>query len=597
MNTTVLINGHRRTKLDVSDRLVQFGDGLFETCIVNKGQLLFWQAHFARLTKGAKALQIKPIDEQLWIRDIAKALRISKLEHAVVKIILSRGQSQRGYGFDSNIQPTQVVIVSPMPKNLPNAYQLSTCQSGYAVNQNLANIKHCNRLEQILARMNMNTNECLMLDDSGAVISVTQGNIYAIKDGVLLTPSLEECGILGTRRLVVLSLAKDLGLVSNVGRLTLQDLYEADEVFITNSVIGIKPVDKIHEKSLTKHTHTQQLIKAYDRESFKKKNSLLLKPKKRFVKLLAALVAIIGVLLYHWGSSVKTTQSLVYHLPKGATIYSTAQTLNQQGLINSKAFMIVAAKLLGVDTQLKSGYYDITTDMNLVELLKNFSNAKIAQRNVVLIEGKTIQDYYQQLNDTGALTSNGSFKQTMKIANINAPYEGYFWPDTYRINYGDSVASVLSRAHKKMQEKLHLLWQQRDPNLRLGTAHEALVLASLIEKETAHHQEKTRIAGVFMNRLQKNMRLQTDPSVIYALGDQYQGKLSKQDLKFASPYNTYRNHGLPPGAIGSVGESSLHAAFYPEQVDDLYFVSKKDGSHAFSKTYKEHKIKIKKYLK
>ena len=597
MSTTVLINGHRRTKLDVSDRLVQFGDGVFETCIVKKGQLLFWQAHFSRLTKGAQTLKINLVDEKLWINDISKALRISKLDQAVVKIILSRGQSQRGYGFDSSIQPTRVVIVSPMPKNLPNAYQLSTCQSGYSINQNLANIKHCNRLEQILARTNMSTNECLMLDDSDSVISVTQGNIYAIKDSVLLTPSLAECGISGTRRSVVLSLAKDLGLTLNIGRLTLQDLYAADEVFITNSVIGIKPVDKIHEKSFTQHTQTQRLIKAYDQQSLKKKNLLLLKPKKRFVKWFATLIVIISVLIYYWGSSVKTTQSLVYHLPKGATIYSTAQTLDQQGLINSKTFMIVVAKLLGVDTKLKSGYYDVTTDMSVVELLKDFSDAKIAQRNVVLIEGKTIQDYYQQLNDMDVLTSNGSFKKTMQVANIDAPYEGYFWPDTYRINYGDSVASVLSRAHKKMQEKLHLLWQQRDPNLKLGTVHEALVLASLIEKETAHHQEKARISGVFMNRLQKNMRLQTDPSVIYALGDQYQGRLSKQDLKHSSPYNTYRNHGLPPGAIGSVGEHSLRAAFHPEQVDDLYFVSKKDGSHAFSKTYKEHKIKIKKYLK
>ena len=235
--------------------------------------------------------------------------------------------------------------------------------------------------------------------------------------------------------------------------------------------------------------------------------------------------------------------------------------------------------------------------MSVTTLLDNFANAQVAKRKVVLVEGETIAHYYQQLNEMDGLKSSGSFEETMQAAGIKPPYEGYFWPDTYQINYGDSVASVFKRAHQKMQKKLQGFWQSRRTDLPFSSAHEALVLASLIEKETAHHQEKAKIAGVFIHRLEKKMRLQTDPSVIYALGAQYQGRLTKQDLKFSSPYNTYRNHGLPPGAIGSVGQSSLHAAFHPERVDDLYFVSKKDGTHAFSKTYKEHKIKIKKYLK
>jgi len=144
---------------------------------------------------------------------------------------------------------------------------------------------------------------------------------------------------------------------------------------------------------------------------------------------------------------------------------------------------------------------------------------------------------------------------------------------------------------------LNTEWQGRAKNLNLKTAHEALVLASLIEKETAHNQEKSQIAGVFMRRLQKGMRLQTDPTVVYALGSRYRGSLSKQDLKVNSPYNTYRNKGLPPTAIGSVGQSSLHAAMHPAAGDTLYFVAKKDGTHAFAKTYKQHRLNIKKYLK
>ena len=597
MNKVVLINGKKQTKLSVFNRLTQFGDGLFETCLVKEGRLLLWDKHFARLDKGRVQLKINPISEKQWLKDIAKALSIAKLNQAVVKVMLSRGESKRGYGFEADIDPTRIIIVSAVPKKMLSQYTLTTCQSGYATNQLLSSIKHCNRLEQVLARADMHSDECIMLDDNGYVISVTQGNIFALKSGVLLTPGLDECGIEGTRRSIVLKIADDLGFQVNVGAITLQELYECDEVFITNSVIGIKPITKINDKVFTQQQATQEIAHAFNHYVSKRKNAVLLKPKKPYFKVLLTSITALILAWAYWANMIKTVESFVYQLPKGANITSTAADLKRYGLIHSSYFVVSAAKVLGLESQLKSGHYDIYPNMGVIELLENFSSAKVANRNITLIEGETISHYYQQLLNTKSLKSSGSLDETMRLTGIKKPYEGYFWPDTYQINYGDSVASVFKRAHQMMQERLGVEWQGRDKALNLKNADEALVLASLIEKETAHNKEKSKIAGVLMRRLKKGMRLQTDPSVVYALGSRYKGSLSKQDLKFNSPYNTYRHKGLPPTAIGSVGQASLRAAMHPASGDTLYFVAKKDGSHAFAKTYKQHRLNIKKYLK
>jgi UPF0755 protein len=184
----------------------------------------------------------------------------------------------------------------------------------------------------------------------------------------------------------------------------------------------------------------------------------------------------------------------------------------------------------------------------------------------------------------------------MNLIAIKEPYEGRFFPETFNFDYGESASNVLKRSHKMMQERLDILWQNRKKGLPYKDPYEAVILASLIEKETAFDDEKHLISGVFIRRLEKGMRLQTDPSVIYALGEKYKPPLKKSDLKFDSLYNTYRYHGLPPGAISSVGYSSLYAAFHPDSGSALYFVSKKDGSHAFASSYEEHKNNIKKYL-
>ena len=291
-----------------------------------------------------------------------------------------------------------------------------------------------------------------------------------------------------------------------------------------------------------------------------------------------------------------TTESQIYHVQKGATIDSISEELSNRKLIMSKIMFNLIGELFNYDKKLKLGYYEIVPDMSVLDFFEVVTNGRVATVNITFIEGKTINEYFQMLNSNPAIHSNLSLQETMNLIAIKEPYEGWFFPETFNFDYGESASNVLKRSHKMMQDKLDLLWQNRKKELPYKDPYEAVILASLIEKETAIDNEKHLISGVFIRRLEKGMRLQTDPSVIYALGDKYQPPLKKSDLKFDSLYNTYRYHGLPPGAISSVGYSSLYAAFHPDSGSALYFVSKKDGSHAFASSYEEHKDNIKKYL-
>jgi aminodeoxychorismate lyase len=603
MTSIVLVNGKNKSNISVFNRTNQFGDGIFETILVKNNRILFWNEHFARLEKGRIKLKIDNVSEKIWLKDITKLVAISRLDKAIVKIILSRGESQRGYGFDNNVKPVRIAIIFPMAENLLPEYNLTICNSGYATNPLLSNIKHCNRLEQILARVNINDGEeCIMRDDKHNVISVTQGNIFAVKNGELLTPNLDNCGICGTRRAVVLDIANSLKLKTYIKDITLNQLLQCDEVFITNSLIGIKPVNKINDCLFNEHTITEKINEKFLNLQNLRKRSKKIKPKKRFIFLTLKqhILFLLLILLFIWiyfFKNVSVNNNIVYQLPKNSNISQVTKELYDFGYINSTKYSMLLARLLNLEDKLKHGYYDISPNMRIDTLFNNFASAKVATRNVALIEGKTIDYYFQQLSQNKALKTNSSFEQIMGKLGIKNPYEGYFWPDTYRFNYGDSVYSILERSHKIMLKKLDFAWKNRQPNPNIKTPYDALILASLIEKETANNAEKAKIAGVFLSRLAKGMRLQTDPTVIYALGKNYKGKLTLKDLKVDSPYNTYKNKGLPPSPISSVGGKSLEAALNPDIGNYLYFSSKKDGSHAFATDYEQHLANVKKYLK
>ena len=286
----------------------------------------------------------------------------------------------------------------------------------------------------------------------------------------------------------------------------------------------------------------------------------------------------------------------VFQVESGSSISDVAKELSDKRLIKSKLFFKSLSKFLGANKKLKSGYYQISPNMSILAFLDNISNGSVLTTKVTLIEGKTIKYYFEQLSLDPSLESKGSLEDVMQSIGVKAPYDGWFFPETYNFNYGESVENVLRRSYKEMQKKVSDLWINRDKGLPLKSPYDAIILASLIENETALDNEKILISGVFIRRINEGMRLQADPTVIYALGDTYTPPLKKADLKIDSLYNTYRNKGLPPGAISSVSYQSLYAALHPKKGSDLYFVSKKDGSHAFAPSYKEHKENIKKYL-
>ena len=318
---------------------------------------------------------------------------------------------------------------------------------------------------------------------------------------------------------------------------------------------------------------------------------------KFFSRVIASILLLIFFAWVLTSKDIIANKPQIFQVEPGSSIGQVAQELSDQNIIKSKRFFTSLSRLLNANNKLKSGYYEIKPDSSVLNFINQISNGESLKTKVTLIEGKTIGYYFEQLNNNPSITPNESLESVMNSIGVKKPYDGWFYPETYIFNYGESIENVLKKSHETMKFKLMELWEDRDKSVPLDSPYQAIILASLIEKETALDFEKPMISSVFIGRLNSNMRLQTDPTVIYALGDQYTPPLTRSDLQFDHPYNTYRNKGLPPGAISSVGYQSLFAALHPAKGNDLYFVSKKDGSHAFAKTYDEHKENIKKYLK
>ena len=318
---------------------------------------------------------------------------------------------------------------------------------------------------------------------------------------------------------------------------------------------------------------------------------------KIFSRFLASVLVLLFIAWVFISKDILVKQTQVFQVKSGSSMGQVAQELSDRKIIKSKRFFTSLSRLLNANKKLKSGYYEIKPDTSVFNFIDQISKGDVLKTKVTFIEGKTIQFYFEQLSQDPSITSNSSLENVMDSIGVKKPFDGWFYPETYIFDYGESVENVLKKSHETMKSKLKELWAERDKSVPLDSPYQAIILASLIENETALDFEKPLISSVFIGRLNLNMRLQTDPTVIYALGEQYSPPLTRRDLQFDHPYNTYRNKGLPPGAISSVGYQSLYAALHPAKGTDLYFVSKKDGSHAFAKTYDEHKENIKKYLK
>ncbi|MCG8315151.1 MAG: endolytic transglycosylase MltG [Pseudomonadales bacterium] len=289
-------------------------------------------------------------------------------------------------------------------------------------------------------------------------------------------------------------------------------------------------------------------------------------------------------------------------LKRGESIHHVARQLHQQQVISSVKPFVYYARYMDKAHKIKAGEYLIEPGVTLSDVLDQLVEGRVIQYSITLVEGLTSAEFVKKLISEERLEH---FLKPDQVADLSKLMvllgsdgvhpEGQFFPDTYFYHKGESDLDVLRRAHEKMQQVVAQEWQNRAKELPYESAYEALIMASIVEKETGVESERSDIAAVFVSRLQKGMRLQTDPTVIYGLGANYQGNIKRKHLKQKTAYNTYVIKGLPPTPIANPGREAIHAALHPSDSDALYFVAKGDGSHAFSKTLAEHNKAVRQY--
>lgn len=287
-----------------------------------------------------------------------------------------------------------------------------------------------------------------------------------------------------------------------------------------------------------------------------------------------------------------------FELKSGMSSHQIANQLQKQGVLRHSRFFVLMAHLKNSTHQLKAGEYRLHQGQTASDVMNDFINGNVFLRTVTIVPGWTIEkvlDEFHQLVYLRHDLKTLSFEQMrQKLGIKQASMEGLFWPETYSFAKNTDESDILIKAHHMMMSVLTQEWNKRDLGLMYQDPYEALIVASLVEKETALDSERPIIAGVILRRIQKNMYLQIDPTVIYALGARFSGSLSRSDLRYQSPYNTYLNKGLPPTPIAIPGLASLQAALHPDKSDVLYFVTNGNGGHVFSSTLEEHNKAVRK---
>ena len=324
--------------------------------------------------------------------------------------------------------------------------------------------------------------------------------------------------------------------------------------------------------------------------------------KRGIAALIVSGMLAVGWVLYFANTPVHLPQTpYEFTLKHGSSLRTIARQFSAEGLISEPRGFIVLAKILGKEGGIKAGNYQLDRETTPLQLIKKITNGDVSQSDIVFIEGWNFSQMRKALDGNPAIRHDTAGLSDRELLNRLAVQEenaeGLFFPDTYYFSNGMSDLSVLKRAYQIMGQRLADAWLERSPNLPYSTPYEALIMASLIEKETGRPGERPMIAAVFINRLRIGMRLQTDPTVIYGLGETFDGNLHKRDLTTDNAYNTYTRSGLPPGPIAMPGWASIHAALHPGATSALYFVSKGDGTHQFSRSLAEHNQAVAHYLK
>jgi len=292
---------------------------------------------------------------------------------------------------------------------------------------------------------------------------------------------------------------------------------------------------------------------------------------------------------------------LEFTLKPGSSLKSAASQMRQAGILDNELAFVMLARGLGKATQIKYGNYQLEKAISQFELLDIISSGRTEQGQIIIIEGDTFKQLRTLLNaHPGLRHDSAQLSESELLQRIGATEpvaEGLFFPDTYNFAGGSSDLLVLKRAYQTMQRHLQETWQMRESSLPLDTPYQALILASIVEKETGKPVDRPMIASVFINRLRKKMRLQTDPTVIYGMGDKFDGNLRKKDLQQDTPYNTYTRAGLTPTPIALPGLASLQAVLHPAPSKALYFVARGDGTSQFSESLVEHNNAVNRYQK
>ncbi len=317
--------------------------------------------------------------------------------------------------------------------------------------------------------------------------------------------------------------------------------------------------------------------------------------------ILAFVAAIVGVSWFTTRHLPMRSDPTMFSIPAGASLRTAAQVIESAGIDLPAWQLEMLGRVMGRSSKIKAGSYEVEDGLTALALLDKLTRGDVTQGELVLVEGKTFRQLRAMINQHPDLAHDSQKFSDAKILTqlgIKETHpEGLFFPDTYLFNKGSSDFDVLRRAYKAMQPKLAATWEKRESTLPVKTPYELLILASIVEKETGVPADRPQVAAVFVNRLRRGMLLQTDPTVIYGLGERFDGNLRKIDLQTDTPWNTYTRPGLPPTPIAMPGLASLQAAAKPPPSDMLYFVARGDGSSEFSATLDEHNSAVAKYQK
>jgi len=291
--------------------------------------------------------------------------------------------------------------------------------------------------------------------------------------------------------------------------------------------------------------------------------------------------------------------SFAYDVRQGASLAAVARDLGAAGVLPQPLALVALARYRGADRGIKAGSYELEAGITLPRLLAKLTQGDVTQTSVVIVEGSTFADMKR------VLRANASVKNTLldlpddelmaRLGAAGVSPEGRFFPDTYFFAAGSTDAAILARAKRALDRRLAAAWEQRATGLPFKTPDEALVVASIVEKETGKPVDRPLIASVFVNRLRKGMRLQSDPTTIYGLGDRFDGDLRRRDLEADTPYNTYTRDGLPPTPIALPSQAAIDATLNPPPTEYLYFVARGDGTSKFSATLPEHNRAVSRY--